>query len=73
MDETPGRVIAHAVIEDAGNYIDLFGPRLMNIDSFPTRARIDLDHLRCGSVWRLPKRSHSDGAAEFLFYGRVFG
>ena len=72
MNEAPGRVIAHAVIEDAGNYVDLFGPRLVQIDSFPTRARIDLDNLRRRSVWRLPEGSHSDGSAEFFFYGRVF-
>src|SRR6185503_7564140 len=73
MNETPGGIIANAVIEDAGNYIDLFGPGLMKIDSLPTSARIDLDNLRCRSTLRLPERSHLDGSTEFLFYGRVFG
>jgi hypothetical protein len=45
----------------------------MKIDSLPTSARIDLDNLRSRSTLRLPERSHLDGSAEFLLYGRVFG
>src|SRR6185369_3163505 len=73
MNETAGGIIANAVIEDSRNHINFFGAGFMKIDSFPTSARIDLDHLRRRSIRSLPQRSYLDGSAEFLFYGRVFG
>src|ERR1700730_8484682 len=72
MNETPGWIIAHAIVEDSRDHIHLFRPWFMHVDSFPTGTRIDFNDLRHRSAGCFPQRSHANGAAKFFLYRRVF-
>src|SRR6266550_705769 len=71
VNEGPGGIIANTVVEDPGNDIDFFRTGLMQIDSFPTGAGIDLHKLGLRAFARLPDSAHPDAAAKFFFYGRI--
>src|ERR1700730_4873924 len=72
VNESPGGIIAHAIVEDTGNDIDFFGPGFMQVDPFPTRSRIDLDKLSFRPVASFPDGSYPDAAAKFFLHGRIF-
>ena len=54
MDERTSRVIARAVVEGAGNDVNLLRPRVMNVELQELCAGIDLEELRLSTIGPLP-------------------
>lgn len=57
MDERTSRVIARAVVERAGNDVNLLRPRVMNVELQELCAGVDLEDLSLGTIRPLPQRA----------------
>jgi hypothetical protein len=59
MDERTSRVIARAVVERAGNDVNLLRPRVMHVELQELCAGVDLKDLRLGTIRPLPQHAFS--------------
>jgi hypothetical protein len=66
MHERPGRVIAQAVVEDAGDDVEFFRAGLVHVEPQEPGSRIDFQQLRLRSIGAAPERAPTHARVDLL-------